>query len=51
LGYNFGNLKLDLAVDLSDRTINQQLYNVGLTDAATIDSNNTNIIMSLAFNL
>lgn len=51
LGYNFGNMKLDLAFDQSERTIDNQLYTVGLTDAATIDGTNTNVTLSLAFNL
>ncbi len=51
LGYNFGNFKLDLSFDQSDRTINEQLYSVGLTDAARIDSKISNVILSLGFNL
>ncbi|MCK7591356.1 outer membrane protein transport protein [Subsaxibacter sp. CAU 1640] len=51
LGYNFGNIKLDLAYDQSDRTVNNQLYSVGLVDAATIDTNNSNITLTLGFSL
>ncbi len=51
LGYNFGNIKLDLAFDQSDRSINHQLYNVGLTDAAVIDSKNSNVTLTLGLNL
>ncbi|MEZ4856731.1 MAG: outer membrane protein transport protein [Gelidibacter sp.] len=51
LGYNFGNIKLDLAFDQSKRDYGYQLYNVGLTDAAKIDSKNSNVTLSLAFNL
>jgi long-subunit fatty acid transport protein len=51
LGYNFGTIKLDVAFDQSNREYNHQLYNVGLTDAATIDSKLTNVTLSLAFNL
>lgn len=51
VGYNFGNIKLDLALDQSNRTGDYQLYNVGLTDAATIDSKNTNVTLTLGFNL
>jgi long-subunit fatty acid transport protein len=51
LGYSFGNIKLDFAYDQSDRTINNQLYNVGLTDAATIDSKNSNFTLTLGFSL
>ena len=51
LGYNFGNTKLDLAFDNSERSTDNQLFNVGLTDAATLNSKNTNITLSLSFNL
>jgi long-subunit fatty acid transport protein len=51
LGYNFGNIKLDLAFDQSDRTINNQLYSVGLTDTAAIDAKNTNVTLTLGFSL
>ncbi|WP_353780226.1 outer membrane protein transport protein [Winogradskyella sp. 3972H.M.0a.05] len=51
LGYNFGDFKLDLAVENSQREINERLYNVGLTDAATLDINNTDVTLSVAFNI
>ncbi len=51
LGYNFGNIKLDLAFDQSNRDVNYQLYNVGLTDGALIDAKNTNFTLTLGFNL
>lgn len=51
LGYNFGTIKLDLAFDQSKRDINYQLYNVGLIDAASIDSKNTNVTLTLGFSL
>jgi hypothetical protein len=50
-GYNFGTSKIDLAYENSHRTINSQLYNVGLTDAVKINSDNSNFIVSLSFNL
>ncbi|MEH6536313.1 MAG: outer membrane protein transport protein [Psychroserpens sp.] len=51
LGYNFGNTKLDLTYDVAERTVNNQLYSVGLTDAATLDTKNSNITLTLGFNL
>ncbi|WP_040282549.1 OmpP1/FadL family transporter [Psychroserpens damuponensis] len=51
LGYNFGNTKLDLTYDHAQRTVNNELYSVGLTDAATLDTNNSNITLTLGFNL
>lgn len=51
LGYNFGNTRLDLTFDQAERTVNNPLFSVGLTDAATIDAVNSNVTLSLAFNL
>lgn len=51
LGYNFGNMKLDLAFDQSDRNINYQFYSVGLTNGANVDSKISNITATLSFNL
>ncbi len=51
LGYNFGNTRLDLTYDQAERTVNNSLYSVGLTDAAKVDSINSNVTLSLAFNL
>ena len=51
LGYNFGNTKVDIAYENSNRTIDSQLYNVGLTDAARIDTENSNLTVSLSLNL
>lgn len=51
LGYNFGAIKLDLAYDQSQRSIDNQLYNVGLTDAATVDGKNSNVTLTLGFSL
>ena len=51
LGYSFGNTKLDASFSQSERTISHQLFNVGLTDAAQIDTRLTDIILTLSFNL
>ncbi len=51
IGYNFGNTKLDLTYDASERDFNQQLFNVGLTDSTAINRTNDNITLSLSFNL
>lgn len=51
IGYNFGNTKLDLTYDQAQRITNNELYSVGLTDAATLDTNNSNITLTLGFNL
>ncbi|MBF8151383.1 outer membrane protein transport protein [Winogradskyella sp. F6397] len=51
IGYNFGNLNLDFAFSQSERDYNHQLYSVGLTDAAQIESKFTDFILTLGFNL
>ena len=51
LGYSFGDFNLDLAFSQAERDINHQLYTVGLTDSARIESKFTDVILSLAFNI
>ncbi len=51
LGYSFGNFNLDLAFSQSERDINYQFYNVGLTDAALLQSTFTDVILSLGFRI
>jgi hypothetical protein len=51
LGYNFGNTKLDVTYDQSQRSFETPLYSVGLTDTALIDRTNSNITLSLSFNI
>ncbi len=51
LGYNFGNTRLDITYDTSERDTNYQLFDVGLTDRVRLNSNRDNITLSLSFNL
>jgi len=51
LGYSFGHLNLDLAFSQAKRDIKYQLYNVGLTDAAKIESKFTDFVLTLGFNI
>ncbi|KJD31416.1 transporter [Tamlana nanhaiensis] len=51
LGISFGNTKLDLTYDQAQRSYLTPLYNVGLIDTASIDRKNSNLTLSLAFNL
>ena len=51
IGINFGNTKLDITYDQAERTAQNQLYSVGLTDAAIVDTKNSNITISLGFNI
>jgi long-subunit fatty acid transport protein len=51
LGYNFGNINLDLAFSQAERDTNYQLYNVGLTDSARFESKFTDVILTLGFKI
>ncbi len=51
LGYNFGNIKVDVAYDNSSRTDNPQFYQVGLTNTANIERDFSSVIVSLSFGL
>ncbi|MDN3724482.1 transporter [Aequorivita sp. SDUM287046] len=48
-GYNFGRFTCDFAYSRSEQEYIQQLYPVGLTDAANINSIYSNFILSLGF--
>ena len=49
-GYNFGSFTGDIAYSRSEQKRNQQLYSIGLTDAAEINSIYSNVVLSLGFN-
>ena len=51
LGYNFGNTRLDLTYDYFERDSDIPLYNVGLTDTANVLNKNSNVTLSLSFNI
>ncbi len=51
LGYNFGNIKLDVAYDAFERDSAPRLYQTGLTDIAYINRNNSNVTLSLSFGI
>ncbi|WP_346883115.1 outer membrane protein transport protein [uncultured Algibacter sp.] len=51
IGCNFGNTKLDLTYDQSERSFETPLFNQGLIETANIDRKNSNITLSLSFNL
>ena len=51
VGYNFGQLKLDVAYDTFTQDRNQQLFQTGLTTAAGINGDNTSIIATLTLSL
>lgn len=51
LGYNFGDIKLDVAYTYSKRTSNQGFFSQGLTDPANIKSIQNNVTLTLGFEL
>ena len=51
LGYKFGNYHFDVAYTRAEQKINQQLYNEGLTTPASINQTNSNLILTLGFQL
>ncbi len=51
LGYNFGNTKLDLTYDTSEREFNHQLFDTGLIDTANLNRQRDNITLSLSFSI
>jgi len=51
LGYKFRNTTIDLTYDQSKQSRSNQLFSTGLTDSAAIDRDNSNISLSLAFQL
>jgi hypothetical protein len=51
IGFNFGGMTIDFAYSHSQRDINYQLYTVGLTDSAQIESTFNDFILTLGFNI
>lgn len=53
LGFNFGNIKLDLAYDQAERSSQNTLYNLnfGTPPSANVDTKNQNFTFTLAFNI
>lgn len=51
LGYNFGSTKVDFAYTLSQRNLQSNLFNIGLTDTVAIDSRQNNLTLSVIFEL
>ena len=51
LGYNFGDTKLDLAYTFAKRDYQEQFFNQGMTDRASINSKNNTVTLTLAFEL
>ena len=50
-GYNFGDIKLDMAYTYAKRKSNQPFFSQGLTDGANINTIQNNITLTLGFQL
>ncbi len=50
-GYSFGHFSVDVSYSRSERSRNQQLYSIGLTDAATIDNTLDNVLLTVGFSM
>lgn len=51
IGYDFGGTKLDLAYENSERSLNHQLYNIGLTDTVKLNTDNSLVTLTLSMKL
>ena len=51
LGYSFGNTSLDFAYENSERDLNYQLYNTGLTDTVRLNTDNSLFTLTLSTTL
>jgi len=51
LGYNFGNYTFDIAYSRAEQSRKQQLYNIGLTDTASINTVYNSFLFTLGLNL
>lgn len=50
-GYNFGGFNFDFSYARAEQSRYQQLYDVGLTDSAKVDTTYNNFIFTLGFNM
>ncbi len=51
LGYNLGNYHFDIAYSRAEQDRQQQLYNIGLTDSASIESSFSSLVITLGMQL
>lgn len=51
LGYNFGDVKLDMSYTFAKRDYQQTFFSQGLTDTATINRKNNNVSLTVLFEL
>lgn len=51
IGYNFGNTKLDLSYSASNRNSQNRFFSQGFTDSASVKTKNSNVSVTLLFEL
>lgn len=51
VGYNFGNTRFDITFDQYNRDFETPMFNQGLTSPISLDKTNSNITLSLSFNI
>lgn len=51
IGYNFGEIKVDLAYSFSERDYYQNMFDQGLTSAYKVNAKNSNISLTMLFEL
>ncbi len=50
IGFTFGSSRLDLGFSRTERDVNQQLFAIGLTNAAAVNQVNTNVTLGYTIN-
>ena len=51
LGFNFGNTKLDVSYDQAQRSSQYQIHSIDVTNGNNLDTKNSNVTLSLSFNI
>jgi hypothetical protein len=51
LGYNFGNYSFDISYAYSERERSQQLFNIGLTDRAQVETQLSSVVFTFGLSL
>jgi hypothetical protein len=51
MGYSFGATSIDLSFDQASQSFQKQFFPIGLSDAATINNTNTNVMVSVTFKI
>lgn len=51
LGYNFGNYNIDISYARAEQDSREQLYNIGLTNAATVNKASNNLVFTFGLSI